>query len=54
MALVHVETANTAVTGGATDLCFTVSDEIMHAGSGTLNVFEQFSFFSGSCVYINI
>lgn len=46
--------ANTAVTGNAPDLCFMVSNEIMHASSGTLNMFEQFSFFSGSCVYIHI
>lgn len=29
-------------------------NEIMHASSGPLNMFEQFSFLSWSCVYIHI
>lgn len=45
---------NTLVRGGALDLCFVGSNEIMHASSGTLHKFERISSFSGSCVYIQI
>lgn len=52
-ATVHVGTGKLTLPSQEEHLILSsrISSEIMHASFGTLNMFEQFSFLSGSCLH---